>query len=54
MRSLGGCHRPFIEIRICDDLPDAFIRANILVDLWFDLWPASVGPFPETLGAAIC
>jgi hypothetical protein len=44
MRSLGGCHHPIIEIRICG------IRAHILVDLW----RVSVGPFPETLGAAIC
>jgi hypothetical protein len=45
MRSLQGCHHPIIEIRICDDLPGAFIHANILVDLW----RAGAGPFPERL-----
>ena len=54
VQSLGGCHHPIIEIRICDDLPVAFIRANILVGLWVHLCRASFGPFPETLGATIC
>lgn len=57
MRPLGYRQHPIVESRIigimvCGDLSVALIRASVLVDP-VNLWPASLGPFQETLGTAI-